>query len=407
MNMKRLFAFAFALALTLSLAAVSLAVTSGGLYLPDEDSRYVTDQVSEMSPGKTYYLAIEEAPSSSSSSKPASKASARELEITRNDENGKKVSLIPSSLNIVRRRTGTSSSDWWWFVEVKPKAVGISEYPEDGYFVDGYITAGSYELTLPGTIAYPEGSGVIERDPQYFIYDDSDEEELYLPDDDSTVTIDSKGVKSKLLLAMNTDYNDSIASKYPNANIDFFNGNGASFKKTATMRIVGNSGDYLYEYKDGQLSDLTRYWDKSEDAFIFKTRTLGSYLRSDRKLTGATDAPISSSSSSSSSSGGNSSSGLSGDALSNLISNYFSNKFTIIAYGDKYENIGSTVTLKCQLDLSALNTKTLVVYAYNEATNQLIALPNAGAYVDTTGSMIFKTPVKGRYVITDSALKAK
>jgi hypothetical protein len=68
---------------------------------------------------------------------------------------------------------------------------------------------------------------------------------------------------------MDMAFDYAIANQYPDANLDFYRGNGASFNRTGTMEIVSNDGRYLYEIRDGKLYQVDA--DHSGDTFTFKT----------------------------------------------------------------------------------------------------------------------------------------
>lgn len=103
--------------------------------------------------------------------------------------------------------------------------------------------------------------------------------------EDAYFTVNTIG-QGDLVLAADGDYNSDIASKYPNADLDFFNGNGASFNKIGSMFLPAAADSYLYEVlKDGTLATIpSATYDEYEEGFTFKTRTLGTYIVSDEKL---------------------------------------------------------------------------------------------------------------------------
>ena len=70
-----------------------------------------------------------------------------------------------------------------------------------------------------------------------------------------------------------------------------------TFNATAAVRFYKDEGTYIYENKDGKLSRITAAsagaagqtagnvkWDDDEGCYILKTRTLGSYVFSDKPL---------------------------------------------------------------------------------------------------------------------------
>ena len=101
---------------------------------------------------------------------------------------------------------------------------------------------------------------------------------------DSTFIVNTVG-QSDLILKATAIYNAEIGALYPNANLDFFNGNGVSFNKIGNMFISADEGSYIYELKNGALVAIPGVeYDAYDEGFTFKTRTLGTYIVSDVAL---------------------------------------------------------------------------------------------------------------------------
>ena len=135
----------------------------------------------------------------------------------------------------------------------------------------------------------------IYSETYYALKFDCDEEVELGFNDDSTFTVDVSG-QPKTLLYFDTDFNSSIAAKYPLAELNFWNGNGAKFNRTGEMFLSIGDEDYddyyLYQINsDGSLSEVPNAeYDDADEGFYFKTRTLGSYVVSDMELdTSATE----------------------------------------------------------------------------------------------------------------------
>ena len=139
-----------------------------------------------------------------------------------------------------------------------------------------------------------DGDRDLKSDTYYALKFDYDDEVEFTFDDDSTFTVDVSG-QSKILFYYDTDFNSSIAAKYPLAELNFWNGNGAKFNRTGEMFLsTGDDFDepYLYQVNsDGSLSEVANAeYDDADEGFYFKTRTLGSYVYSDMELdTSATE----------------------------------------------------------------------------------------------------------------------
>ncbi len=147
------------------------------------------------------------------------------------------------------------------------------------------------QLDLNMEVAYPMAEDtVITEDPQIFkegagFVGDSEEEFTFECDDDSYFTVNTVG-QSKLLLAATTDFDSDIADLYPDANLNFFYGNGATFNKTGILTLAADEGSFLYQIKeDGTMVRVNAEYDDYDEAFTIRTKTLGKYVISDTALT--------------------------------------------------------------------------------------------------------------------------
>lgn len=135
----------------------------------------------------------------------------------------------------------------------------------------------------------PEDSNVIPIDPALFEPDedfdeDTDEEFEFEADGDSYYVANTKNQK-KIVLGLDTDYDDEIGDRYEYANLSFWNGNGASFSRSGYLYLCAGEDDSLYAIDDdGDLKLLHPDYDHYEDCFVIRTRTLGRYVASDRRL---------------------------------------------------------------------------------------------------------------------------
>lgn len=119
----------------------------------------------------------------------------------------------------------------------------------------------------------------------YQVFDGKDEDGEqtfeFDKDPDSYFEVDVTG-QTKVLLRADVKYNATVAAKYPAASLDFFNGSG-SFNKIGLLYLAAEEDTYLYVLNsDGTLSKSNAEYDGSH--FIIKTRSLGSYVISDREL---------------------------------------------------------------------------------------------------------------------------
>ncbi len=98
----------------------------------------------------------------------------------------------------------------------------------------------------------------------------------------------------KLFLYNEIDADDDILKKYADtdADITFLSFPAApTFNATATVRFYKDEDSFVYGMKNGQLVNVNAKWDDDEGCFVLKTRTLGSYVFSDKKLSVAATTP--------------------------------------------------------------------------------------------------------------------
>lgn len=91
--------------------------------------------------------------------------------------------------------------------------------------------------------------------------------------------------EKKFNLAYNTGENGTVVKNNPNANLQFvtFSGN-PSFQVNSNLRVYLKGAQYLYEIKDGKLTELSAT--KGDGYMEYRTSALSSFVVSDRKLTG-------------------------------------------------------------------------------------------------------------------------
>ena len=91
----------------------------------------------------------------------------------------------------------------------------------------------------------------------------------------------------KLYLYSDVDADTDVLKAYADADADItflnFPGN-PTFNSTATVYFYKEEGTYVYGVKDGKLVNVNAKWSDDESGFVLKTRTLGSYVFSDKKL---------------------------------------------------------------------------------------------------------------------------
>lgn len=153
--------------------------------------------------------------------------------------------------------------------------------------VDGHFT-------VDFTLAYGEvivgssdNSVVVSSASKVYDLSDSEEKEFtfqYGPNGSELVeVVTDVSNTDRLLLGYDTDEVETLTTIYNTANLDFVNVKG-TFKKTSDVTIYAKEGSYLYKYENGKLSAVDAEYDDWDEAFTFRTKTLGTYVISDVKL---------------------------------------------------------------------------------------------------------------------------
>ena len=129
-------------------------------------------------------------------------------------------------------------------------------------------------------------SGVVTDGNRKFDFGSGDEEfELTFADWGSATFVVNTIGQGDLVLKADAKYNATVGTLYPQANLDFFNGNGVSFNKTGEMFIPADEGSFIYELKNGVLVAIPgAVYDEYDEGFYFRTRTLGTFVISDVEL---------------------------------------------------------------------------------------------------------------------------
>lgn len=130
-------------------------------------------------------------------------------------------------------------------------------------------------------------SPVLKDETNYSLKFDYDDETDIEFKDGSIFTVDVSG-QGKLLVYYDTNFNSKIAAKYPLAELNFWNGNGAKFNRVGEFFLACKEdyAQFLYQVNaDGTLSEVSgAEFDKYDEGFYFNTRVLGTYVISDMEL---------------------------------------------------------------------------------------------------------------------------
>ncbi len=147
------------------------------------------------------------------------------------------------------------------------------------------------EINLEIGYNHPEDTNLIPIEPATFYpdedFDENDEESFdFEADGDSFYLADTRSQK-KLVLGMNTDYDEEIGERYApqTETLFFWNGNGGSFNRTGYLYLAAPEDSFLYRVdEDGDLSPVDAEYDDSEECFVIRTRTIGRYVVSEVEL---------------------------------------------------------------------------------------------------------------------------
>lgn len=158
---------------------------------------------------------------------------------------------------------------------------------------DGFDYEDGRELYVNFEVGYfePDEANTIPITPALFEpgdhFDEYDEETFdFEADDDSYFVVDTDNQK-KIVLGMDCDYDDDIGERFPNADLYFFNGNGAKFNRIGYLYLYTGDDDYRYAYSiddDGELEKVNSTYDSHDECIVIRTRTLGRYVISNVKL---------------------------------------------------------------------------------------------------------------------------
>ncbi|MEG1774305.1 MAG: hypothetical protein RR320_05580, partial [Oscillospiraceae bacterium] len=401
--MKKLLAIAMAVAMALSLATVSMAADKWEDTHSYRDFFSIKETKDSLVPGHTYYFETDW--NGDPIDDEFFKVYGVTVSVSSNDDSlsGMAARSRLESCEFVKGTNGK----YYFTVRAKSNKgyktdadLAVRVYAKDRSDAD---YRGLYEMYL--TIDYSRNETPSEEDAIYEnAHDVSANDGILLFDnaldscrlnfDDGSYYNLVLGKGRKFGLGYLEEPNGAIVGANPTAKLKFLNFVYApKFDKVSVMKVHAPGMKFLYQIGDG--NKLTLLSDQLNDGYFgFTTAQLGEYVASDRALAaaGTTAAP-------SAPGGGSTGSTGAGSSLYGVITANFSNRVAVISYGNAYEPIGSTQTLKATgVNLSGFNSK-ITIYAYDEINNKLYPLTGADAVVNAKdGALYFKTSVKGQYV---------
>lgn len=150
------------------------------------------------------------------------------------------------------------------------------------------LVNGADELVLPVDFTYAwgetEGDGFIDSSTPVVTFDGLDGEVTMEFNGGIEFTVDASS-QDDMFLKMDTSVVDSIIDAHPEANLDFINFDGTpSFNKTGVVYIPAEDEGFIYLREGNKLTLIKDAYDKDEEGYIFRTRTLGDWVISDVEL---------------------------------------------------------------------------------------------------------------------------
>ncbi len=309
--MKKLFAIVLAVAMVLSLASVAMAANTSlsknskqtllngdkefnvgafEITLRKGKNNFVSYEGDNIPYGKTVYIPLIDA----SGNKVTQSDAVSGLKVSAKwDTNGKFVESVSIAkkddyyhIAIVTTGSETKEKDVEGTLTLTGKAYST---PTDAGKDQKKVKADKAEIDITLTLGFDKSADLEVTDTgKIFNFEDLDEQDeecelTFEEDDEVSFTVDTTH-QGEIVVAMDTDEIDAVEDAYPSANLDFFNFNGATFRKTGTLLLPGEEGQFVYEYKNGALQAVNAKWDSYEEAFVIKTKTLGQYVISDVEL---------------------------------------------------------------------------------------------------------------------------
>ena len=90
----------------------------------------------------------------------------------------------------------------------------------------------------------------------------------------------------------------------------------------------------------------------------------------------------------------------------NKFEKFFDNDIAVVSFGQQ-GSFGTAINVAARVDLSGIDTETLVFYSYDREINQFRLIENPGYRIDANGYLRFTTELAGSIVISDAPLQKK
>ena len=114
---------------------------------------------------------------------------------------------------------------------------------------------------------------------------DDDEHEISLFAESGRFVVDVRG-QGKVTIKSTVKYSKGIEALDNHNDIayTYYNGNEVKFNKMGTLYLNAKDTDVLYGMKDGKLVKIANNYDEDEEAFVLRTREIGSYVVAEKEL---------------------------------------------------------------------------------------------------------------------------
>jgi hypothetical protein len=218
----------------------------------------------------------------------------------------KRVSFDVSKYPALKSYTAANVNGYYYFLAVTFKekststervdvggVVSIKKTGTDGFWSGGRKGQTTVDADVFVTLGYPYSNDLtLSGDSKVYYFSDNgdpnaietnEEEQINLPSNLGFFVVNTKG-QGKIVLSCDARFDTDFAADYPDAELDFINGNGASFKRMGTLYLFADEGEFLYRREDNRIYAVDAEYDNYEGAFIVETRTLDSYVISDIAL---------------------------------------------------------------------------------------------------------------------------
>ena len=194
--------------------------------------------------------------------------------------NGSKKAVWMIEIPTVKNKSITSFKDVLGEYELDVRKPFFLDVAADGKLID----KARYDFAF--TINPDKQSGDEIYDGSYvYEFNDTEDDELELYNGDGLFIVDTRGQKP-LVISTDVKYNTGIEKADPDANYVYYNANYATFNKIGDLYLRADPHSYIYKVdkETGKLSKLNAKYDRDEEAFKFRTRTLGCYVVAEKEL---------------------------------------------------------------------------------------------------------------------------